>query len=206
MNNQDAVLCVFTKTPIAGNVKNRLIPSLGEEKACQLYQSLLTRTLETACSSGFTEIRLYCTPTTEHPFLQTCAKNYAVQLFLQKGDDLGARMDRALTDGLKEFSCAVVIGCDCPWLTLDDLEQAYRSLTKDKGVVLGPACDGGYYLLGLSSPHPMLFENMSWGDSSVLNETRRRLSKAGVSWSELTEHPDLDRPEDLIAYNQLVNS
>ncbi|MBT4889419.1 MAG: DUF2064 domain-containing protein, partial [Rhodospirillales bacterium] len=109
-------------------------------------------------------------------------------------------------DGLKEFSCAVVIGCDCPWLTLDDLEQAYRRLTIDKEVVLGPASDGGYYLLGLSSPRPMLFENMSWGDSSVLNETRRRLSKAGLSWSELTEHPDLDRPEDLIAYNQLVNS
>lgn len=205
MNKDDVVLCVFTKTPIVGSVKTRLIPELGEEKACELYQSLITRTLETACSAEYSEIRLYCTPTTEYPFLRNCVEKFGVRLYLQEGDDLGSKMDRALTDGLKEFRCAVVIGCDCPWLTQDDLEQASMILTNEKEVVLGPASDGGYYLLGLRSPRPVLFENMSWGDSSVLEETRRRLSNAGISWSEIAEHPDLDCPQDLIAYNQLVN-
>jgi rSAM/selenodomain-associated transferase 1 len=129
-----------------------------------------------------------------------------VQLYLQEGDDLGARMFNALSEGLKEFAYAIVIGCDCPWLTREDLELASDSLTGDKDAVLGPAVDGGYYLLGLNSAQNSLFENIPWGSASVLPETRRRLAEAGISWHELMEHPDLDRPEDLKAYEELIDA
>ena len=98
----EGVLCVFSKAPVPGQVKTRLVPALGEAKTNALYRSLLTRTLTTACASNIACVRLYCTPTTEHPFLQACAKNFAVQLYLQQGDDLGAKMCNALNQGLKE--------------------------------------------------------------------------------------------------------
>ena len=199
-------MCVFTKAPVPGRVKTRLIPALGEARACELYQSLLIRTLTTACSSTIAQVHLYCTPTIEHPFLQECADNFNVQLCLQEGEDLGARMGNALTAELNEFAYALVIGCDCPWLESADLEMAYACLAADAEVVLGPARDGGYYLLGLCSAQKNLFEDMPWGGPTVLKQTRQRLSAAAINWHELTEYPDLDSPEDLPAYEKLLVS
>jgi uncharacterized protein len=206
MSKQDGVLCVFTKAPVPGKVKTRLIPALGEEQAVELYRDLLTRTLTTACASNIARVRLYCTPTTDHPFLLECANNFDVQLCLQEGDDLGARMDNALTAGLTEFAYALVIGCDCPWLTSEDLNLASARLATETEVVLGPATDGGYYLLGLCSPQKGLFEAIPWGSPAVLAETRQRLAAAGTDWLELVEYPDLDRPEDLSAYEKLLSA
>jgi rSAM/selenodomain-associated transferase 1 len=199
----DTVLCIFTKSPIPGQVKTRLIPALGKEDACKLYEELVVNTLKLATTIGFTEVRLYCTPSTTHPFFKACADKYDVQLHLQEGDDLGARMDKALTDSLGEFDYALVIGCDCPWMEKKDLQQALTTLSAGEKVVLGPALDGGYYLLGLDSSMPFLFKDMPWGEPSILRETKERLRSAGLSWSELEEHRDLDRPEDLIEYRKL---
>lgn len=205
-NMNDAVLCIFTKAPIPGQVKTRLIPTLGKEGACKLYEELILNTLRLSSVLGFAEVRLYCTPTTTHPFLKTCADKFDIQLHLQEGDDLGARMDKALSDSLDKFDNALVIGCDCPWMQKRDLEQALAVLSVEKRVVLGPATDGGYYLLGLSSSMPFLFEDMPWGQASVLRETKERLRSAGVNWSELDERRDLDRPEDIIEYRKLTAS
>ena len=204
MTNKEGVLCVFTKAPVPGQVKTRLIPTLGEAKATELYQNLLTRTLKTACSSNIDQVRLYCTPTTDHPELIGCAENFDIELWLQQGDDLGARMCKAMEDGLEEFDYALVLGCDCPWLKTEDLNLAYHKLASNKDVVLGPAEDGGYYLLGFRSSNKILFENMSWGGPDILQETRRRLQIAAIDWFELAEYPDLDVPEDLPAYERLL--
>ena len=206
MSKANGVLCLFTKAPIPGKVKTRLIPAIGEEKANELYRSLLNRTLSTACSSNFAKVRLYSTPDIEHPFLQECADKFEVELCLQKGQDLGERMSNALIEGLDEYDFSAVIGCDCPWITVDDLAQVSVGLTTKSDVVLGPAKDGGYYLLGLKSPQRMLFVDMSWGASTVLAETRRRLQAANLSWNELNEYSDIDRPEDLPAYENWLSS
>ncbi len=206
MSKRRGVLCVFSKAPVPGQVKTRLIPALGEEKTNELYRSLLTRTLTTACSSSIACVRLYCTPTTEHPFLQTCAENFDVQLYLQRGRDLGEKMCNALNEGLNEFAYALVIGCDCPWLTTQDIDLACTHLATDNEAVLGPATDGGYYLLGLCSVQKSLFEDISWGGPTVLAETRQGLADAAISWYELPEYRDLDRPEDLPAYERLITA
>ena len=197
-------MCVFTKAPVPGQVKTRLIPTLGEARATELYQTLLTRTLETACSSDIDQVRLYCTPTTDHPELIGYAKKFDIELWLQQGDDLGARMCKAMEDSLAEFDYALVLGCDCPWLKTEDLNLAYNKLASNKDVVLGPAEDGGYYLLGFRSSNKILFENMSWGGPDILQETRRRLRIAAIDWFEIAEYPDLDVPEDLPAYERLL--
>ncbi len=204
MTKKEGVLCVFTKAPVPGQVKTRLIPTLGEAKATELYQNLLTRTLKTACSSNIDQVRLYCTPTTDHPELIGYAKKFDIELWLQQGDDLGARMCKAIEDGLDEFDYALVLGCDCPWLKTEDLNLAYHKLASNKDVVLGPAEDGGYYLLGFRSLNKILFENMSWGGPDILQETRRRLRIAAIDWFEIAEYPDLDVPEDLPAYERLL--
>jgi rSAM/selenodomain-associated transferase 1 len=203
MSKAEGVLCIFTKTPLDGQVKTRLIPSVGEKQATNLYKDLLIRTLETASSSSVSRIRLYCTPTIEHPFLTESAEKFNIELCLQQGEDLGTRMCNALNEGLNEFDYALVLGCDCPWLSTADLEQACAGLSKANDLVLGPAKDGGYYLLGLRSPQDYLFENMHWGQAGVLAETRQRLQKAGQRWFELNEYQDIDRPEDLPAYDKL---
>jgi len=204
MTKKEGVLCVFTKAPVPGQVKTRLIPTLGEARATELYQTLLTRTLKTACSSDIDQVRLYCTPTTDHPELIEYANKFDIELCLQQGEDLGARMCKALEDGLEEFDYALVLGCDCPWLKTEDLNLAYNNLSTKKEVVLGPAEDGGYYLLGLRSPKNFLFENMPWGGPDILQQTRKRLREAAINWFEIAEYPDLDVPEDLPAYERLL--
>ena len=204
MSKEQGVLCIFSKAPVPGKVKTRLIPALGETAATELYQRLLIGTLKTACSSNISQVRLYCTPSITHPVLQECAQEFDIELHLQKGPELGTRMSQALSEGLYDFDYALVLGCDCPWLKISDLNEAYTRLAEGTEVVLGPAEDGGYYLLGLRSRQNHLFENMSWGKSNVLKETRLRLLGASIDWDEINEYPDLDLPEDLPAYNKLL--
>lgn len=205
MTAKEGVLCVFTKAPLVGQVKTRLIPVLGAEKATDLYRSLLAATLKIACSSTISTVQLHCSPDTSHAELRTYSKTYGIPLKSQTGENLGEKMNHALQEGLRDFDYALVIGCDCPWLRTEDLNEACRGLEKGQDVVLGPAKDGGYYLIGLTSAQPGLFKNMKWGTSLVLQETRQRLKKGGLEWSELPEYQDVDVPEDLTAYGVLSN-
>ncbi|NKB38997.1 MAG: DUF2064 domain-containing protein [Gammaproteobacteria bacterium] len=204
MTDKRGVLCVFTKAPVVGQVKTRLFPVLGPEKATDLYRTLLAKTLATACSSNISRVQLYCSPDTSHIELQNYSKTYELQLKTQTGKSLGEKMNHALEQGLCEFDYALVLGCDCPWLSIDDLNTAYRGLEQGSDAVLGPAKDGGYYLLGLTSPQPDLFNSMQWETSLVLKETRLRMRKARLDWFELNEYQDVDVPEDLAAYVQLM--
>ena len=205
MNVKRGALCVFTKSPVAGKVKTRLVPALGINEATALYKSLIIRTLETALESSIHQVKLYCSPTIEHPDLQHYSEEYNVQLYIQTGNDLGEKMHRALDHELKEFDYAIVLGCDCPWLKPEDIDEACLQLENGVKTVIGPAQDGGYYLLGLRDSSRWLFSTMPWGTPKVLQETRARLSKRNIKWSELTEYSDLDVAEDLADYESLLN-
>lgn len=197
---------VFARAPEPGKSKTRLIPALGPEGAASLHARLLERTLKVATAAGVGPVQLWCTPDTEHPYFAACRSRWAVSLHRQRGADLGERMDRALNDTLRRQPDrgAVLIGCDAPALSVEHLREAHRQLATGVDVVLGPAEDGGYVLIGLNRPCPALFSAMPWGTGRVLALTRERIATLGLPTHELDPQPDLDRPEDLAHWPALV--
>ncbi len=205
---RDAISCrilVFAKAPVAGQVKTRLFPALGEQGAAELHRQLVRRTLRTAVASAVGPVELWCAPDTQHVFFLACAKEFGLSLHAQCEGDLGARMGHALASALADGSPALLIGSDCPALSDEYLRVAAAACAEGNHAVFGPAEDGGYALIGLARPpSARLFEDMAWGSASVMQETRRRLLQVGWRWIELATLWDVDRPEDLSRLRQLA--
>lgn len=202
MSDGRACIIVFAKAPVAGQVKTRLIPALGAQGACDLHETLVQHTLATVTQAQLCPVQLWCASSPAHasfphPFFGNCRDIFSVSLHEQKGDDLGERMYHALSTALQTYAYAIIVGTDCPALTMDYLRQALDALHHGARVVLGPAQDGGYVLMGARQLHPSLFSGIAWGTASVLNDTRTRLHNLKWQWQELTEQWDVDRPEDL---------
>ncbi|MDZ7753468.1 MAG: TIGR04282 family arsenosugar biosynthesis glycosyltransferase [Gammaproteobacteria bacterium] len=191
------VLKIFSKAPVPGAVKTRLIPALGPEGAARLQRWLTRRTVALACAAGYEQVELWCAPHSGHSFFGELARAYPVVLRDQWGMDLGERMLNALGHD-PGAGAGVLVGCDCPDLDTAMLRAARQALEGDgAAVVLGPAMDGGYVLIGMHAALPELFSGMPWGTDAVLALTRRRLRALGVRALELEPVRDLDRPEDL---------
>ena len=179
-------LSIFARLPVPGKVKTRLIPALGEEGAARLYARLLAQTVEVARESGL-DFELRVTGGEVAAFHALFGSDVAV---VNQGEgDLGAKMARVEAP-------ALLIGSDCPSVTAPLLRAAAGAL-EDRRVVLGPANDGGYYLIGFSEPVPYLFDAMEWSTPSVLPETLRRLAERGMGPAVLPELADIDTAEDL---------
>ena len=185
-------LLIFAKAPIPGTVKTRLIPALGADGACCLYQQLLLHTLhQTQDWPG--PRYLYCAPDTTHPLFARLASEHHLQLRQQHGDDLGSRMAQALAEHAEG---ALLIGTDCPQISTAVLREADQALqTHDTAII--PSEDGGYVMIGQRQPDPAAFAGMSWSHSQVMADTRRRLEAAGKSLWEGATLWDLDEPEDI---------
>ncbi len=197
MRSNEAHLIVFAKAPFPGQVKTRLIPSLGAQGAAVLYERLILHCVATACESGVGSVSLWCTPSTEHRLFRFCAERFKIGLRTQAEGDLGRRMADALSFSLKAVTHALLIGTDCPSITSYDLREAATALREDREAVIGPTEDGGYGLIGLKRVVIDLFEGISWGGENVLEETRNRLLALRWRWHELPVRWDVDRPEDL---------
>jgi uncharacterized protein len=196
----DAVLMIFCKAPIKGQVKTRLTTELTAEQAMQVHIELTLRTLQLATGSNLCSVQLWCTPSTDHAFFTASAQIYPVTLQQQKGDDLSERMNNAFCSAFNSYSRALLIGCDCPSLTIQDLEIAITTLNQRRCCVLAPAEDGGYVLIGLNQLAPELFDNMPWGTDRVLEQTRARIKHDNLNHYELKEQWDVDTPKDLRRY------
>lgn len=192
----DKALLVFARAPQAGTAKTRLIPALGAEGAAALHAGLVERTLQTACD-GDADVQLWCHPDPQHAFFRYCVDRFPVGLHGQAGDDLGGRMAHALSLALSRHDHAVLIGTDCPALTASDLEAAFSALAGGTDVVLGPAADGGYYLVGLRRACDDIFVDIDWGSAQVLSQTKARLRQSGLNYHLLETRRDLDTPRDL---------
>lgn len=199
----DSVLIIFCKAPVVGQVKTRLQPALTAEQALAAHTRLARMTMERAFRQPLCAVHLYCAPDSGHPFFQQCAKDYPLTLAVQRSGDLGAKMHQAFEETLTSYRHALLIGSDCPSLTTDDLSEALLALKNGHDAVLGPAEDGGYVLIGLNAPQPVLFENMAWGGESVMAETRERAGKAGLGLHKLGEQWDVDTPEDWARFCRL---
>ncbi len=196
-NSDDCRIIVFAKAPIPGQVKTRLIPSLGASGAACLYQQLLLRTLSTVTDARAGVVELWCAPSAEHAFFLECAERFEISLCSQREGDLGERMGHAFEQTLKKTPLALLIGADCLSLRGEEVRQARSILAQGADAVIGPSEDGGYFLIGLRRLAPELFTSIAWGTGSVLAETRSRLQSLGWRWHELSEGWDVDRPEDV---------
>ena len=188
---------ILAKAPLPGLAKSRLIPALGAEGAAHLQAHFIHHTLATTSVMEL-PVELWCAPDIHHPAFTAAARDFSLQLYTQLGGDLGTRMNHALECGLSRSGPVVLIGTDCPSLAGDDLQEAFDALACGHDAVLGPSADGGYYLVGLNRPQPLLFSEMPWSTPSVLYETRTRLRSSGLRWHELRTQHDIDMPADLI--------
>lgn len=187
-------IAVFAKAPVAGEVKTRLVPPLEAGEAAALHQWLVRRALQTATRSGARNVTLWCAPDHSHAFFAECERDFRVTLHAQSGADLGERMASAF-ETLTGNAPVLLIGSDCPALTEKDLQRAAASLVTHD-VVLQPAEDGGYVMVGKRRACPAIFAGIEWGRATVMRETRRRLREEGVTWREMPTRWDVDRPAD----------
>ena len=185
-------LLIFAKAPVPGTVKTRLIPALGAEGACQLYQQLLVHTLnQTRDWSG--PRYLYCAPDMSHPLFVRLATEHQLELRQQNGQELGTRMQQALAEHPRG---GLLIGTDCPLINTEALLDADQAL-KIHDTAIIPSEDGGYVMIGQRQPDPAAFVAMTWSHARVMEDTRSRLATAGKTLWTGPILWDLDEPEDL---------
>jgi len=194
-----ACVCAFAKThtqaPIEGEVKTRLFPVLTPQQACRVHMDLLQHCLAEVQHSEW-QSQLWTTDV-QHPYINQCAERYSMSLHFQQGDDLGERMQHAVKESLKKFSYVIIMGSDCPSIDKQLIVDAVSVLKSGKELVLAPAEDGGYVLIGFSKNISSVFENISWGTEQVLLQTIECLQQEDISWHELAVQRDIDRPDDL---------
>ncbi|HEY8613726.1 MAG TPA: TIGR04282 family arsenosugar biosynthesis glycosyltransferase [Roseomonas sp.] len=188
-------VALFARFPEPGRAKTRLIPALGAEGAAALHRRLTERTLGVLRASGL-PFELRCTGAPPEAFRAWLGAEVA--LADQGEGDLGIRMARAAA-----APPAILLGADLPDLAPHHLLAAAAALDGHRAVI-GPAEDGGYYLLGLREPMPFLFEPMAWGTDTVFTATMARFAAQSVTPAMLEPLADLDRPEDLIRWPGLL--
>jgi rSAM/selenodomain-associated transferase 1 len=189
---EPVAIAILAKAPLPGLAKTRLAPALGADGAANLQARFIERAVTTAQAAAVGPVTLWVAP--HHPAFQTISALFGVPLVEQPDGDLGARMLAAIAAA---NGPAMVIGTDCPALTPDHLRAAARSLADGVDVVIVPVEDGGYALIGMRRPQPALFAGLTWSTDTVMAETRRRLTRLGLSWREPARLWDIDEPADL---------
>lgn len=192
-------LAVMCKKPERGNVKTRIAAALGDDVAAELYRCAVADTLAMASSvQGVTHVLSYAPPTSDsRRYFENAAPAFA--LIPQRGVALGERIVNTLASIFNDYSPVVLIGSDSPDLPSELINQALQALRSGADVVLGPAHDGGYYLVGLNSMCSSLFERIDWSTAAVAQQTRERAAEAGLKLFSLPCWHDLDTVADLRA-------
>jgi uncharacterized protein len=189
-------LLIFTKNPEAGKVKTRLAATLGDEAALSIYRQLLLHTVSATEYLPVDKFVFYSNHIGQKDYWSD--KNY--YKLLQEGNDLGERMKNAFVAAFqKGYNKVVIIGTDCPDLNAPVIMNAYVYL-EDHDIVIGPAIDGGYYLLGMKKLHPRLFEKIDWSTGKVLAQTLKICESSNLSTFLLPELSDIDDENDLKKY------
>lgn len=194
-------LALFARRPVPGRVKTRLIPALTARLACRLHEAMLADAVAVLAAAPANERWLYWAD--DALDASGAAPDAAVPVptgvgeRVQQGADLGERLERAFAELLADGARAVVFGSDCPWLLAEHIERAFGEL-EHADMVVGPASDGGYTLIGLRAPRAELFRGIEWGSPHVLAQTLERVSTSGLSVGKLETLDDLDTAEDLL--------
>lgn len=193
-----AVLIIFAKEPRPGQVKTRLSPPLSPEAAAQLYHCFIEDILDEMTRVPEMRLAVAFSPPTARGFFRRLAPP-GTNLFPQEGADLGERMARAFARGFGAgFGPILLRGSDVPDLPAAVVAEAHAVLTSGRAqVVLGPATDGGYHLVGLTEPQPRLFQGPAWSSSTVLADTLHLARQLGLKVHLLPPWPDIDTGDNL---------
>lgn len=189
-------LVIFARFPVPGRVKTRLATAIGAERACQLYAAFLTDLVQRLRASCDRRLLAY---TPDSPEAVEFFRNQASDdfgLWPQPEGSLGERLNRCFETHLSPTDRVIVIGSDAPTLPPRFIAEAVAALA-DTDAVLGPATDGGYFLVGLRQPCPQLFSGIDWGGARVLEQTVQRVQAAGLDLHLLPPWYDVDAPDDL---------
>lgn len=178
-----------------GKVKTRLAQSVGDEKALKIYQSLLAHTREIALAVQAERFLFYSNEIVHND--EWKLKDF--RKLVQRGGGLGLRMEIAFEEALEAHDKVVIIGSDCASLTAEIVENALAQLDQHD-FVIGPAMDGGYYLLGMKHPHSEVFKDIDWSTEKVLRQTIAKIEKLNKSHVLLPELSDIDYLEDWEKY------
>jgi rSAM/selenodomain-associated transferase 1 len=192
------ILLQFTRFPEPGKVKTRLIAALGQAGACSLHRRLTSHMMQVTKNFSLAsnaDLVICFDGADAKDMQQLFGKEF--NYLPQSQGDLGRRLSAAFVDffarGHKKI---VLIGSDCPGISAEILAAAFSSLNQHD-LVLGPATDGGYYLIGLTAWYPELFQDVSWGTAEVLPKTTATAASLGLATALLEPLSDIDRPEDL---------
>ncbi len=204
----DGALIIFARAPVPGQVKTRLCPPLTPDEAASLHGSLVLDVLERTRPPGHSCAQparagvdrfVACSPSAEHVFFKILAQREGVGLLTQAGEDLGTRMRHACeTVFAMGYQKAVLVGSDLPAIPGSVYADAFLRL-EGHDLVLGPARDGGYYLIGLRPPVPDLFTGVPWSTERVFDVTMKLAQNLGLNTAVLPLGSDLDTIDDLTA-------
>lgn len=193
-------LIIFIKNPVLGKVKTRIAETAGAEQALKIYLKLLQHTRQVALGVEAQRSLFYSDFINERDDWS----NAHFQKKLQQGANLGERMRRAFEVAFAEGAQQVVIiGSDCALLTSEFVTSAFQHLDEFP-FVIGPALDGGYYLLGMNADYPEVFDQIEWSTEQVLPQTLERLQTLQKSYFLLPELPDIDYESDWEKYGSEI--
>ena len=192
----------FAKAPIPGQVKTRLHGDLGAEEACEVHIALLQHCCRRLLSAQLAPVELWVDSQPRHHVFDECLGWGVIGPKIQCGEDLGERMYHALCDGLERFHQVILVGSDCPEIDRAYLLQAAQGLSRAP-LVIGPAADGGYVLIGARSINARLFEAVQWGEAQVYAQTMGQVEALGWLCESLPILRDIDRPDDLPIWQKI---
>lgn len=199
-------IILFTRVPLPGYTKTRLLPYFGKEECAKLHTCFL-KDIKEQCRQVDADIFVYYTEEEKEKPDWKKGRRLLSRIFgkaahycVQQGETLGDRMYGAITAVLeKGYDLCILIGSDIPEIKKNDMETAFR-LLEQKDVVFGPTKDGGYYLVGMTKPRKEVFEIESYGHGSVFSDTLKRLEGSGLKTACIRSLSDLDTREDVNAY------
>lgn len=201
--DSDSLLLIqFARSPEEGRVKTRMMPHLSASEACDLHCKLTLWTCSQLLNCGLGTVELSVAGCADHALFNQCKAKGITRFTAQHGSDLGERMRNAMLQGLAQYDCVILVGSDCPGIDARYLAQANQGL-QNFPVVVGPATDGGYVLIGARKISDEMFQGIPWGSDQVYSKTCAALTRSGLQWTELPYLADIDRPEDLAVWEAL---
>ena len=197
MNDSDQRIIIFCKQPYPGQVKTRLAQQIGDVEAANLALAMARRTIRACIDADVAKVDVWQTPDLDDIFVVPGVAG----VHLQCDGDLGQRMAYAIAESLKESAAVVLLGTDCPGIDAGYATRAFDDLAH-LDVVIGPAEDGGFGLIGMtrSADAVALFNQITWSTPGVYQAVCERLARANCRWGRLALLWDIDRPFDLARY------